>query len=113
MANLFLVTIVNMTKKKSTANRTMEEPEVPNPSPPLSGVFVSKSPKVAPNGRVKTNASQNKITGDTFEKKCAITIIKRSVPIKIAPPEKPSPELSARKSPTDVPKVLENKMAVQ
>ena len=56
MANLFLVTIVNMTKKKSTANRTMEEPEVPNPSPPLSGVFVSRSPKVAPNGRVKTKA---------------------------------------------------------
>ena len=36
-----------------------EEPTVPKFKPPFASGFVSKSPKVAPNGRVKTKANQN------------------------------------------------------
>ena len=39
-----------------------DEPTVPKFKPPLSSGFVNKSPKVAPNGRVRTNTDQNKIT---------------------------------------------------
>jgi hypothetical protein len=38
-----------------------DEPIVPKLSPPLTIGLVSKSPKVAPNGRVKTKANQNKM----------------------------------------------------
>lgn len=39
---------------------TREEFKVPKFKPPFSFDFVRKSPKVAPNGRVKTKAIQNK-----------------------------------------------------
>ncbi len=38
-----------------------DEFKVPRCNPPLSKGFVSKSPNVAPNGRVKINAIQNKM----------------------------------------------------
>ena len=56
---------INTTK---IVNRIADEPIVPKFSPPFSIGFVSKSPKVAPNGRVKTNANQNNIIAETLRK---------------------------------------------
>lgn len=94
-------------------NRIIDEPTVPKLSPPFSVVLVNKSPNVAPNGRVKTKASQNNNTVEIFEKYFAITTKVNKPPINIAPPKNPSPESSAKKSPTAVPKVFEKSMAVQ
>ena len=55
-------------KTTSIAKSISDEPIVPKLSPPLSSGFVSKSPKVAPNGLVKTNANQNKTTIDILVK---------------------------------------------
>jgi hypothetical protein len=44
-----------------TAVETSEEFKVPRCKPPLSSGLVKKSPNVAPNGRVKTKATQNKM----------------------------------------------------
>src|ERR1035437_3077255 len=93
--------------------RIKEEPLVPKSRPPFSFVFVRKSPKVAPNGRVKTNAIQNKRTVEIFVKYFVKIINTNKLPIKTAPPPNPSPESSAKKSPKAVPKVFENKIAVQ
>lgn len=46
------------------ASSTADEPIVPNPSPPFSGGLVSKSPNVAPKGRVSTNAAQKSAIGE-------------------------------------------------
>ena len=86
---------------------------VPKFNPPFAIGFVSKSPNVAPNGLVSTNASQNNAMCDILENLNAKTISVKRLPISIAPPANPSPELSAKKSPNAVPKVLENKIAVQ
>ena len=50
------------TKTARTANKIIDEPIVPKFKPPFSRGFVSKTPKVAPNGRVNTNAAQNSNT---------------------------------------------------
>ncbi len=44
------------------ANEANEAFNVPRSKPPLARGLVRKSPKVAPNGLVKTNAIQNNIT---------------------------------------------------
>lgn len=49
------------TKIKRIENRIADEPIVPKSKPPFESGLVNKSPKVAPKGRVKTNATQNKI----------------------------------------------------
>lgn len=98
------------TKIISTERRISDDLIVPKLSPPCSVDFVSKSPKVAPNGRVNTNAIQNKRTSEILVRYLANAI---KLPIKIAPPKKPRPESSAKKSPTAVPSVLENRIAVQ
>lgn len=95
------------------AKRISEAPIVPKLKPPLSDDFVSKSPNVAPNGRVNTNAIQNKNMEDIFVKKCARITNTNKVLMNTAPPAKPNPELSARKSPNAVPKVFDIKIAVQ
>ena len=46
--------------------RTREEPVVPKSKPPFPCGFVKRSPNVAPKGRVKTNATQNKNTREIF-----------------------------------------------
>ena len=51
-----MATVINTIK---IVNSIADEPIVPKFRPPFSKGFVSKSPKVAPNGRVKTNANQN------------------------------------------------------
>ncbi len=48
--------------------RIADEPIVPKFNPPFSIGLVRKSPKVAPNGRVNTNANQNKMMRDIFVK---------------------------------------------
>lgn len=55
-------------KITSIVNRIIDEPIVPKLRPPFSIGLVSKSPKVAPNGRVKTKANQNSITREIFVK---------------------------------------------
>ena len=97
----------------SREKRIREDPTVPKLSPPSAVDFVRKSPKVAPNGRVRTKAIQNNITLFIRVKTKARIINPISPPMRMAPPEKPSPESSARKSPKDVPNVLENKTATQ
>ena len=47
--------------------RMKEEPIVPNPRPPIAFGFVRRSPIVAPNGRVRTNAIQNKSVLESAE----------------------------------------------
>ena len=90
-----------------------DEPTVPKFNPPFSNGFVSKSPKVAPNGLVNTNANQNKIMCDILVNLYAKTISTNKLAMRIAPPAKPRPELSAKKSPKAVPNVFENKIAIQ
>ena len=92
---------------------TIDAWNVPKSKPPFAIGLVKKSPKVAPNGLVKINAVQNKNILDTAVKKYAKTIKIKRLPIRIAPPENPKPESSARKSPSAVPNVFENKIAVQ
>jgi hypothetical protein len=57
-----------ITKSTRIPNNIADEPIVPKLSPPFASGFVNKSPKVAPNGRVKTNANQNKTMCEIFEK---------------------------------------------
>jgi hypothetical protein len=52
----------SMTRTASKPARIADDPTVPNPSPPWAGDLVRRSPKVAPNGRVRTNATQNRKT---------------------------------------------------
>jgi hypothetical protein len=59
--------LVKRIKRTSNAARMKDEPTVPNPSPPLACVFVSRSPMVAPKGRVRINAIQNKKVFEMFE----------------------------------------------
>ncbi len=92
---------------------TSDDPIVPKPRPPLSCALVRKSPAVAPKGRVRTNAIQNRIVLGMGVKKWASTMTAMRLPISNAPPAKPRPELSARKSPSAVPSVLEKRIAVQ
>ena len=58
-----------VTKIDKIKNKIIEEPIVPKFNPPFSDDFVSRSPKVAPNGLVKTNASQNNNMCEILEKK--------------------------------------------
>src|SRR5471030_1422405 len=97
----------------STAANTADEPMVPKSSPPFSWGLVRKSPRVAPNGRVSTNATQNNSTEEIWVKYLSATTTAMAEPISKAPPAKPNPESSARKSPNAVPKVLENRIAIQ
>lgn len=46
--------------------KNIEVAIVPKLSPPFSIGFVRRSPNVAPNGRVKTNAIQNKFILETL-----------------------------------------------
>lgn len=57
--------------------------------------------------RVRTNATQNRNTPETVVRKFARTTKTSSPPMSIAPPANPSPELSAKKSPSAVPRVFE------
>ena len=50
------------------AIETNEAGNVPKSKPPFAIGLVRKSPKVAPKGRVKTKAIQNKIIGLSFVK---------------------------------------------
>jgi len=52
----------------NTAANTADEPMVPKSNPPFSWGLVRKSPKVAPNGRVSTNATQNNSTEEILVK---------------------------------------------
>ena len=81
------------------ASRTADEPTVPKPTPPFATGFVSTSPKVAPKGRVRTKAIQNKNTGEVRVKRAAAATAAIKAPMRTAPPANPSPESSARKSP--------------
>lgn len=92
---------------------TDDDPIVPNPNPPLSGVFVKRSPKVAPKGRVNTNAIQNNNTRLIGVKYAASATSPIIPPVSAAPPKNPNPELSDKKSPNAVPSVFEIKIAVQ
>ena len=92
---------------------TTDEPIVPKFRPPLSTDLVNKSPKVAPNGRVKIKEIQNKTTLEVLVKKNKLLKTSSKLPIKKAPPLNPNPESSARKSPKAVPNVLENKIVNQ
>lgn len=60
----FILIIDTIIRIISIPNRIKEEPIVPKFNPPLSADIESRSPKVAPNGRVRTNTAQNKITLD-------------------------------------------------
>ena len=51
-----------MTSTTRIVASTSDEPIVPKSSPPFSSGFVSRSPNVAPKGRVSTNAIQNNVT---------------------------------------------------
>ena len=57
----------------------------PNCRPPLGTGFVSKSPKVAPSGRVRMKASQNSAVWEIFVNKWAAAT-KASAPAKISAP---------------------------
>lgn len=46
----------------SIVSSIVEDPRVPNPNHPFSVDFVRRSPKVAPNGLVSTNAIQKRST---------------------------------------------------
>lgn len=46
----------------------IDEPMVPKFKPPLAIGFVRRSPKVAPNGRVRMNANQNKMMREILVK---------------------------------------------
>ena len=76
--------------------KMIEEPYVPNPNPPRTGDFVNKSPKVAPNGRVKTKAIQNSVTLLSVVQKAAAATRAMVPAISPAEPANPRPELSAR-----------------
>ena len=105
--------IGSATSVASMVNNTSDEPTVPKPRPPFSSGLVSRSPKVAPNGRVSTKAIQNRMTRLMPLMRLASAVNAMRLPISSAPPVKPSPESSARKSPSAVPSVLENSTAVQ
>src|SRR5471030_2591129 len=75
---------------------TSDEPTVPKSRPPFSWGLVRKSPNVAPNGRVSTNATQNSSTDEIFVKYLSKTTTAMVEPINSAPPAKPRPESSAR-----------------
>ncbi|MNN94685.1 hypothetical protein D3C81_2133540 [compost metagenome] len=75
---------------------TSDEPTVPKSRPPFSWGLVRKSPSVAPNGRVSTNATQNNSTDEIFVKYLSSTTNAMVEPINSAPPAKPRPESSAR-----------------
>ncbi len=64
---LFLIIEIVMRTIK-IANSSSDEPMVPKFNPPFSSGFVSKSPKVAPNGLVKTKANQNNNIAETLRK---------------------------------------------
>ena len=66
-----------------------EEPTVPKSSPPAFMGFVRKSPKVAPNGRVRTNAIQNNMTLLIRVRYTARITNPISPPIRTAPPRNP------------------------
>src|SRR3954466_2700289 len=106
-------TVAYVTSINKIKNKINEEPFVPKPSPPFSVLFVRRSPNVAPKGRVSTNAIQNKNILEIFVKYTATTMSASKPPINSAPPAKPKPELSDKKSPNAVPNVFENKIAVQ
>ena len=92
---------------------TSDDPIVPNPRPPFAGTFVRRSQRVAPKGRVSTNAIQNSTTGDILVQYFKATTNAMSDPIRMAHPSNPSPELSAKKSPRAVQRVLEKSIATQ
>jgi hypothetical protein len=56
---LMVVTMINISSIEASIN---DDPIVPKSNPPFSTGLVRTSPKVAPNGRVKTNAIQNRST---------------------------------------------------
>jgi hypothetical protein len=58
---------------------------VPKSKPPSVVVFVSKSPNVAPNGRVKIKANQNKIIWLILVTKCNKTTMIITPEVNIAP----------------------------
>ena len=64
----FVLTIAQTTKIANTPNNIADEPIVPKFRPPFAIGFVSRSPNVAPKGRVKTKAIQNKTTLDIVVK---------------------------------------------
>ncbi len=102
-----------MMKIASIAAMINEAPTVPKPVPPSAGDFVSTSPNVAPYGRVKTNAIQNRGTLGMLLKSVAMSTNASTPVIRMFAPVNPRPELSARKSPTAVPKVFETRIATQ
>lgn len=57
------------------ASSTSVDPIVPNPRPPIAGVFVRRSPMVAPKGRVSTKAAQNNVVRESGVKKYARPMI--------------------------------------
>jgi hypothetical protein len=82
-------------------------------SPPFAWGFVSRSPSVAPSGRVRMNASQNNKVWDRLVVKLAAAT-RVNAPAKTStPPSFPSPESSVIKSPRAVPSVFEKRIAVQ
>ena len=92
---------------------TADDPIVPKSNPPLLIGFVNKSPKVAPKGLVRINADQNKNILLIFVYLFRRIINKIMPPIKIAPPIKPNPESSDKKSPSAVPNVFDTRIALQ
>lgn len=101
------------TKTTNKERRISDDPIVPKFNPPFSKGLVRKSPNVAPNGRVNTKAIQNNRTVEILVKYLAKTTKVNKLPTSTAPPKKPSPESSDKKSPTAVPRVFENRIAVQ
>jgi len=75
--------------------------------------LVKKSPTVAPNGLVSTNANQNNTIGENFVYLYARAISAILVLTTSAHPANPKPELSAKKSPNAVPSVLDTNIAIQ
>ena len=92
---------------------TIEEATVPKLIPPFALGLVRKSPNVAPNGLVKTNATQNSNMLEIFVKKCNRATMTSITDIRIALFINPSPMLSAKKSPAAVPSVFAIKKAIQ
>lgn len=92
---------------------TKDANNVPSSSPPFESGFVKKSPKVAPNGRVKINAIQNNIMWLSLEQQCNSTTINITSPVTIAPDKYDKPTLSLKKSPKAVPKLFEKRIAIQ
>src|SRR5271155_5509394 len=81
--------------------------------PPSRCGLVSRAPSVAPRGRVRMKGVQKRNVCEAWVKKEAAATSASAPAKNRAPPAKPSPESSARKSPSAVPSVLENRIVVQ